>query len=234
MVSVLLFTVVGASWISLPGGHPPAIVETTVHVLEGGGISAVLEWPLIAGEEGDRAVEAMNLALSWEAVTGESLEETIEVFSRMQRGHTGSDFTVNHNAGGILDITARVEFLGAYPSTGYRHFCFDVSTGRTVRFSELLRPGGSEALAGVLDSMLQVNIAAEAAYSLLDPGMYEGHSFGVENLERFSITEEGVWFHYEFGFPHAVMAAEPDGELFIPAGRVVPLLSKEYAGGIDR
>lgn len=229
MHSVLLITV-GASWISLPGGHPPAIVETSVQVVEGDGSSAVFTLPLVRGEEGDRGVEAMNNALSWEAVTGESLEETIEVFSRMQRGHTGSDFTVNYNAAGILDITLRIEFLGAYPSTGYRHFCFDVSTGRAVRFSALLCPGGGETLAGVLDSMLQVNIAAEAADSLLDPGMYEGHRFGVENLESFSTTEDGVWFHYEFGFPHAVLAAEPDGELFIPAERVVPLLSEEYVG----
>ncbi|MFO7627706.1 MAG: hypothetical protein R6V62_10630 [Candidatus Fermentibacteraceae bacterium] len=229
-----VLALVGASWIVLPGAHPPAVVETSVQVIEANGSRAVLEWPLLMGEEGDMAVGAMNEALSWEAVTGESMEETVEVFSRMQGGHTGSDFTVNHNAGGILDITLRLEFLGAYPSTGHRHFCFDVSTGRSVRFSELLRPGGRETLAGVLDSMLWVNIAIEAADSLLDPEMYEGHGFGVENLESFSITENGVWFHYEFGFPHAVMAAEPDGELFVPAGRLVPLLFDEYVGGTAR
>lgn len=218
---------VGASWIALPGAHPPATVETIVQVIEGNGSSAVFIRPLVMGEDGDMAVGAMNDALSWEAVTGESFGETIDVYTRMQRGHTGSDFTVNYNAGGILDITVLVEFLGAYPSTGYRHFCFDVSTGRAVRFPNLLRPGGGEALVGVLDSMLQVNIAAEAADSLLEPGMYEGYVFRVENLESFSISEHGVWFHYDFGFPHALKAAEPDGELFIPAGLVVPMLSEE-------
>lgn len=186
--------------------------------------------PLIKGVEGDRAVDAMNRELSWAAVTGETLEETVEIFSECERGHTGSDFTVNYNTGGILDITVRIEYLGAYPSTGYRHFCFDVSTGGPVRFPELLRPGGAETLACVLDSMLQANIAAAAADSLLDPGIYEGHRFGTENLESFSITGDGVMFHYLFGFPHAVKAAEPDGELFIPAGRIVPLLLGEHAG----
>jgi hypothetical protein len=229
-----VLALVGASWIALPGGHPPATVETSVTVIEANGSSAVFNRPMVMSEDGDMAVGAMNEAMSWEAVTGESFGETIDIFTRMQRGHTGADFTVNFNAGGILDITMRIDFLGAYPSTGYRHFCFDVSTGRVVRFPELLCPGGGETLAGMLDSMLQVNIDAEAADSLLDPGMYEGHSFGVENLESFSITEEGVWFHYEFGFPHAVLAAEPDGELFIPAAMVVPLLSDEYAGGAFR
>jgi hypothetical protein len=185
---------------------------------------------MVLGEDGDMAVGAMNEAMSWEAVTGESFGETIDIFTRMQRGHTGSDFTVNFNTGGILDITIRIEFLGAYPSTGYRHFCFDVSTGRAVRFPELLRPDGGETLAGMLDSMLQVNIEAEAAESLFSPEIYEGYVFRVENLESFSISEDGVWFHYGFGFPHAVLAAEPDGELFIPAGLVAPLLSDEYVG----
>jgi len=225
-----VLALVGASWIALPGAHPQATVETIVRVIEGNGSSAVFTWPLVKGGEEDMAAGAMNEALSWEAVTGEPFEETIEVFSRMQRGHTGADYTVNHNAGGILDITLRIEFLGAYPSTAYRHFCFDVSTGRAVRFQELMSPGGGEILAGMLDSMLQANIAAAAADSLLDPGMYEGHVFRVENLESFSITGDGVWFHYDFGFPHAVLAAQPDGELFIPAERIVPLLSDEYAG----
>ncbi len=231
MVTTVL-ALVGASWIALPGAHFPATVEASVQVIEGNGSSAVLTLPVVMGEEGDPVVEAMNNELSWEAVTGESLEETIEVFSRMQRGHTGSGFTVNHNAGGILDITLRIEFLGAYPSTGYRHFCFDVTTGRSVRFSGLLRPGGDETLAGLLDSMLQVNIATKAADGLLDPEMYDGHRFGVENLESFSITGEGVWFHYDFGFPHVALAAEPDGELFIPAESVIPLLLEVYAGEV--
>lgn len=221
---------IGASWIALPGAHPPAIVEAVVRVVEGNGSSAVFTLPLIRGEDGDTAVAAMNSALSWESVTGGAFSETADTFASLQRGYTGSGFTVNHNSGGILDIALRTDFLGAYPSTSVRYYCFDVSTGRAIRFQGLLRPGAAGALVARLDSMLQANIAVASADSILDPDMYGGHRFGAENLENFSICEDGVLFHYDFGFPHAVKAAEPDGELFIPAGFILPLLLEEYAG----
>ena len=92
-----------------------------------------------------------------------------------------------------------------------------------------LLPDGSEAeLAAILDGMLQENIdETRRTWDDLDSGMYDGFTFTVEDLEKFSIVEDGIWFHYDFGFPHIALAAEPEGDLFMPAEEILPFLAME-------
>jgi hypothetical protein len=218
-------------WISLPGGETALEVYPAQILLEGGGMQTVLEWPVVAGEADDPAVEAINDALSWEAVTGQSLEETMAIFADIQRGYTGAGYTVNFDEGGILDITITTEFIGAYMSTERRFFCFDASTGGLLSISDLLADSRKAELVGILDAMLQENI--EAAKEIYcngpdDPGcdMYSGYEFTEEYLDRFSIVEDGIWFHYDFGFPHVALAAQPEGELFLSAAEMEPFLAR--------
>ncbi len=229
MVTALaLALTAGTAWISMPGDQAPLQVGTVEIALEGGGIRTLLEWPIVIGEASDPAVDAINEALAWETVTGEPIEETMAIYSEIQRGHTGAGYVVNWNRNGILDLTIRLDYLGAYPSTNHRYFCFNAATGEPVIFSDLLLPGGAEALAQRLDSMLAENIAACMMPDRVDPAIYQGYTFEVGNLDSFSITGDGVWFHYDFGFPHAALAAEPDGELFLPSAEIIPFLAEPY------
>jgi len=232
MVAVIVLSVLAGgvppSWLSLPGVHRALDVTPVLIELDAGPEGPVLTIPVVHGEAGDPAVESMNAALSWESITGQPLEETLAIYQEMQCGYVGADFTVNCNAGGILDITVTIEFLGAYPSTSRQYFCFVSATGGRLSMRELL-PDGSEAeLAAILDGMLQENIdETRRTWDDLDSGMYDGFTFTVEDLEKFSIVEDGIWFHYDFGFPHIALAAEPEGDLFMPAEEILPFLAME-------
>jgi hypothetical protein len=212
-------------WISLPGGGDPVGVLTTGVVLEGGGGTALLELPLVPGESDDPAVSAMNGALSWESLTGEPLDETMAAYEACQRGYIGAGFTVGYDRGGILSITIRIQYYGAYPSESVRYLCFDTSTGDRLSIRDLIDSDRVDSLVSLLDSMLQENIAAEIeskGEDLLGTDIYEGLTFTEDDLDFFSIEGDGIRFHYEFGFPHAIKAAEPDGDLFIPASEFLP------------
>lgn len=215
------------SWISLPGSRGPVVVAPVLVELDGAE-GSVLSLPVVHGETGDPAVDAMNEALSWESVSGEPLEETISTYREIRRGFTGASFAVDFNEGGILDITVTTDFYGAYPSTGEHRFCFDTSTGARLAMRDLLDDGREAELAGILDGMLQENIAtARETCCEGDPesGLYDGYSFSVEDLDSFTIVENGVWFHYDFGFPHVALAAEPEGDLFLPSQEMEPFLA---------
>lgn len=216
---------VSSPWISLPSGGDPVGVHTTGVVLEGGGSTALLELPLVPGEGDDPAVSAMNGELSWESLTGERIDETVAIYAATQHGFTGAGFTVGYDQGGILSITIRIESYGAYPDEWSQYLCFDTSTGCRLGISELLDPDEVDSLVSLLDSMLRDNIAEEIeseGADLLDADIYEGYSFTEENLNAFSITEDGIWFHYPFGFPHVIKAMEPDGDLFLPSEAFLP------------
>lgn len=221
---------VSTPWISLPVEDTGLVVHSAQLVLEGGGIVTVMEWPVVVGEADDPAVEAINASLSWETVTGQPLEETVAIFADIQRGYTGADYAVNYDAGGILDITITTEFVGAYPSTERHYFCFDASTGERLGAEDILDPRQFDELVSILDAMLQERIG-EAVLRCCEDGdgvpeeIYEGYGFTVEDLECFTVAGDGIWFHYDFGFPHVIEAAEPDGELFLPVGEITPFLA---------
>lgn len=230
LFAIPLLVFVSTPWISLPVDDPGLVVHSAQLVLEGGGMVSVMEWPVVVGAADDPAVEAINAALSWETVTGQPLEETVAIFAEIQRGYTGADFVVNFDEGGILDITITTDFVGAYPSTAYCYFCFDTSTGERLGAADILDPQRFVELASILDAMLQENISEAAAHCCEEADgvpdeIYEGYSFTIEDLESFTVTEDGMWFHYDFGFPHVIEAAEPDGELFLPAGEISPFLA---------
>ncbi len=232
LVSAIVLSIMAGgvqpAWISLPGSNGPVVVAPVLVELDGGPGGSVLSLPVALGEAGDPAVDAMNDALSWEAVTGEPLEETLAIYAEIQRGYTGADYTVDYNAGGILDITVTIDFVGAYPSTEEHYLRFDTSTGERLAMRDLLDDGREAELAGILDGMLQRNI--ETARGIYcdgddDSGMYDGYAFGVEDLDRATIVEDGVWFRYDFGFPHVALAAEPEGDLFLSSQEMEPFLA---------
>ncbi|MDM7992245.1 MAG: hypothetical protein QUS11_02920 [Candidatus Fermentibacter sp.] len=216
------------AWISLPGSNGPVVVSPVRIELGEGPEGAALTLPVLLGDAGDSAVDAINEALSWESMTGEPLEETISTYREIERGFVGASFTVNYNEGGILDITVTTDFYGAYPSTEDHLFRFETSTGERLAMRDLLDDSREAELAGILDGMLQENI--EAARGIYcdgddDSGMYDGYSFGVEDLDRATIVGDGVQFRYDFGFPHVALAAEPEGDLFLMSQEMEPFLA---------
>lgn len=227
-VSVLVMLSTPAQGSEVPDA---AEIETASLVMEGGGQTACIEWPVVVAGPDDEAVERMNLALSYEALNGESIEETMQNFVETQRGITGASYVVNLNERGILDLTIFVDCVGAYPST-FTHFVnLDARTGEPLAPDDLFDIDAMDDLAGLLDSMLQERIVeALEAYtedSGLDQGIYEGHEFTTDDLRRFSIGPDGVTFHYAFGFPHAALAAEPDGDLFLDYDALLPFLAED-------
>lgn len=217
---------------ALSGAEMPgsAVLETVSFVMEGGGMTGYIEWPVVLSGSSEEAVDRMNLALSYEALNGESIEETLQNFVATQRGITGTSYVVNFNERGILDLTISVDYVGAYPSTFTHYVNLDACTGETLAPDDLFDFEALDDLARQLDSMLQKRIdEARALYtedSGLDPGLYEGYEFATDDLRAFSIGPDGVTFHYDFGFPHAALAAEPDGELFLGYDALLPYLAE--------
>jgi hypothetical protein len=202
-------------------GHQLVAVETGMVY---GDDESVLRWPLVVGEDGDPAVELMNAALDFELITGEPLEAVVENYAGCGRGLVGADFEVNTDCAGILDITIVTEWLGAYPSTSRHYVNLDTETGAVLTPADLFSPGGMPELAALLDDTLQARIAARelAMGEELEPLLTGDTRFDVEDLSSFSILPGGVVFHFDFAFPHAALAAEPDGDILLPYAALSP------------
>jgi hypothetical protein len=43
---------------------------------------------------------------------------------------------------------------------------------------------------------------------------FDNATYKAENLSDFTVSNKGITFHYDYGFPHVALALQPDGEYF--------------------
>jgi len=171
--------------------------------------SGVINWPVIAG---DPLVSGrINDVIDYEAVTGEPLSETLEIYGEYHSGIVGADFEVNYMDEDYLDISIEVEFLGAYPSAMETSFLFSLLSGELVLPGSLFIPERMQDLVELCDGKLQENINIKMEEDQELASVIQEHHFAMDDLGSAGIREDGMIFRYDFGFPHVIKAAEPSG-----------------------
>jgi hypothetical protein len=126
------------------------------------------------------------------------------------------DYKVNYNRNYILDITFMQDGVGAYPDTHTKHFAINLRTGELIKAADAFDSALLDELAAMVDKKLQT----ENQETIRDSGddretardLLKDLKFTVENLNEFSISDKGITFLFDAGFPHAVQALQPVGE----------------------
>ena len=216
LLSVTLST--GDTLMRCPIDDVQVIASATA--LDGEYVQGVLYWPVVTGQGNQVAMAMMNNSMDYEIVAGESLEETLQNFSESERGIVGSVFTVNFLDAGLLDVTIAIEFLGAYPGTFESYFTFNTRTGERLSAEDLFLEDRIEDLVVLLDQHLQRNIEIRKRQNTIDlgddnPVTELDQNFIREDLEDFTVMPDGMIFRHDFEFPHAILALEPEGEIFL-------------------
>lgn len=68
-------------------------------------------------------------------------------------------------------------------------------------------------------------IRASKEWNEPDPrGLFRHSNFTAANLDWFSISDRGVTFVYDYGFPHVIKAVEPTGAFFFSWARLKPYI----------
>lgn len=115
-----------------------------------------------------------------------------------------------------LDISVYWEFIGAYPTGNEVSLLFSLLDGRSLGAKDLFQLESYEDLVILCDEKLQQNIIQKMTD---DPELHgyttrEEHHFQEENLVTVGIRSNGIQFFYNFDYPHALLAAEPSGDIF--------------------
>jgi hypothetical protein len=129
-----------------------------------------------------------------------------------------ADYKVGYNRNGILSIELSMDGSGAYPSGRTKYVVVDTRSGMRMRaidvFTDLPH------LATMVRRMQKEEIAKaivdiKKQQSAGDPppdDLFKDTAFGVKGLNEFSVDDKGVVFHYDYGFPHVILAMQPEGE----------------------
>ncbi len=178
--------------------------------------------PKIAGATG-RKIEAI---LNYEKNFGFSIQEEIKETYWLD----STDYSVNYNKHSILDVTIFMEGSGAYPSGSSKYLIVNSKTGTRVKPTDVfvnltgLAELGRKAQLNEIKSEVERIKKEEPEF---EPNEYLGDAkFTTDNLWAFTVSDEGLTFHYDYGFPHVAKALQPDGDYFFSWIELKPYIKK--------
>lgn len=148
------------------------------------------------------------------------------------------DYVVNHNRHHLLDLTFTQSGMAAYPDEQSKHFLIDLRTGGIITAEDAFQAGKLARLAALVDSRLQADIEQlkkdNATSKDIDPSQrasiddaYAVLKFGTQELNDFSVSQKGITFLYDAGFPHVIKALEPNGRYFFTYADLKPFIRED-------
>jgi hypothetical protein len=179
--------------------------------------TAIIYHPFISGLRDPTLLRKVRSLLSIKAIFGMSLREY-----RESTWLNELDYEVNYNANHILDITFTADGEGPHPDSHSRTIPVDLKLGKILKARDVFIEAKLGELAAAVDIKLKLevteliktakeNIDAENIIELLGQQKFE-----VENLDDFSINQEGVRFLYTADFPRVYVGFEPLGGYLFP------------------
>lgn len=163
----------------------------------------------------NKAVSAkIEDALSYEKSFGITVADELREAQWLEE----ADFTVLYNKKGVLCVELTIQGTGAYPSGNAKRIVVDSKTGKRALPGEVFIY-----FSGLVDMVTKVQkkeiadaikeIKANKDWEEPNPEkLFETTGFRMDNLKGYSIDEAGVTFYYDYGFPHAIQAMQPNGE----------------------
>jgi len=137
-------------------------------------------------------------------------------------------YHVTYNKNSILSIQLIMEGSGAYPDQSVKTFVIDLKSGRRVQIGDVFTNIGK--LLVKIDKAQKVEIKSAIATAKKDgeniADLIQSGDFTKNKLDEFSITNKGVTFLFDYGFPHAVQALEPNGEYFFSWTEIRPFINR--------
>lgn len=167
----------------------------------------------------------IETAISYEKVSDLNIKEEINEIQWLEE----ASYEVNYNKNGILDLTLSVSGTGAYPSTYNRGVIVNTKTGNKVTakdvFTDLagLAAKGKKAQQAEIKQAL-IDIRKEEPDAENPTSLFESADFKIEDLNAFTVTDKGVTFNYDYGFPHVILAMQPDGHYFFSWKELKPFI----------
>lgn len=185
--------------------------------------SFTLNYPKISGANGKKIEAILDYEKNFDFKIQEEIKEIFWLSS--------ADYTVNYNKNSILDVTLFIEGSGAYPSGSSKYLIVNTKMGTRIKPSDVFT--NLSGLAAMCKKAQQAEMKKETERIKkdepdFDPSEYFNNAnFKTENLWVFTVSDKGLTFHYDYGFPHVAQALQPDGDYFFNWSELKPFIKKE-------
>jgi hypothetical protein len=166
--------------------------------------------------------------LSYERIFNFKIKEEISEIQWLEE----AGFLVDYNKNGILGLTMWIEGSGAYPSGVSKPIVINLKTGNRVRpqdifvrLPELVAKGRNAQRAEIKREIAVIK--KENPEEENPAQLFENARFNLKDLNEFSISDKGVTFWYNYGFPNVIKAFQPEGRYFFSWAELKPFIKPD-------
>ncbi len=159
--------------------------------------------------------QKIETSISYQKVLGLKLNEELRGGEWLEE----ADYEVGFNKNGVLCVRLWMDGSGAYPSGTSKYAVVDLKTGLRAKPSDAFTnvPGLLRLVRKAKDEEVTHAIAElkkDPENKDINPeDMFKEHDqYNPLTLNDFEVTNTGVTFHHDYGFPHVIQALQPDGE----------------------
>lgn len=183
---------------------------------------AVITYPVVDQSRIASVGAKVQALLSTKNVLKQSPEEMGAEVKKGDGWLNEVDYTVNYNKNYLVDMDFSQDGCGAYPDGSVSHVLVDLKSGQQVKAKSAFNAASLAKLKG----MIKQKMIAEAKSSVAEmkdqpddlealksqfPSPIEPKS---EDLDNFTVSDKGLTFTHDWGFPHVCQALEPEGKYF--------------------
>lgn len=181
--------------------------------------TAVFEFPVIVGGVSNDIQHKLDPHLSADSILGDNIDSVISNYRQNGAGLTGCSYRVLYNTNSALSISVHIETLGAYPDSYYEDINLNLSTGKRILISDLIREDAINNLVKRLDDTVQKRIKDKIKEDNISEDdikwAFGETKFTLESLSHFAIVENGLMFYFDYGLPHVIKALSPDEDILM-------------------
>jgi|GEM_PF-3968853 len=149
-------------------------------------------------------------------------------------GYSGLSYEVVFNNDKVLSLKSKLSHLGAYPDDSFSYYNFNLNNQSLITISDLYKPYGFGPIKIRIHDAIKSRITKvkneitgpdkEPILNWID----ESFNPAAETFDyQYIITEFGITYIVDYGFPRVIQRYEPDHEIFIPYDELSDYLSKD-------
>jgi hypothetical protein len=185
-----------------------------------------VRYPVVSGTKSDKIRRALNNTLNYWVAFDTTLQENLGEYHWLE----SLDYNVIYNKNRILTIELIAEGSGAYPDRSIKTLVVDTNSGNRiaigdafVRIGRLLVLIDRAQKAEVKKEVDQLNAESKGDGDALIQEI-GNRKYGTHSMNEFIVDDRGVTFLYDYGFPHAIQALEPEGRYFFSWKQIKPFV----------
>lgn len=187
----------------------------------------VVNYPKVKGVS-PKLAKKIEDSISYKKVLSFNLDDEINESDWLEE----ASFEVSYNNKGILCVYLSMEGTAAHTNFFGKPVTVDVKTGKQIGVNDVFTNQDKlvEKLSKfqqdeIKDSIKDIKSQPDFSSENTDE-LFKYAKFEKIHLKNFTVKEDGIIFHYDYGFPYILRMIEPTGDYFLTWRELKPFIKK--------